>query len=135
MSDVLIQVKKGKNVKITSNFEAAAQQRFTVSRQIGLNPNFVVLDVLNGGEGRTYEFYNENTVYRIYCDAYWPHKSQDGWKPSRVSSTTSHDGNVTTIKCEDYWSTDNDWNDLIVVVTLEDDPNFKDENQPQGNPA
>lgn len=109
-----IQVQKGTKVSITSTVNAAARQRFSVYRQIGNNPDFVLLDTISGGGSVQYSAWNVNAVYDILCEGWWDYKHPTKWERSREQISTSQEGTLTTIGCEDYWSTDNDWNDLVV---------------------
>ena len=113
-----IQVMAGMKVTITSSVEAAARQRFRVFRQVGSDPQYVLLDTISGGGSVVYGAWNVRSVYVIHCEAWWDYAHPTDWMPSREQVSTADAGNTTIIRCEDYWSTDNDWNDLVVRVAL-----------------
>lgn len=114
-----IQVQSGYEVDITSSVEADASQRFRVYRQVGNDPEPILLDTIPGGGRVRYQAWNKNSVYHIFCEGIYPRYWQTlEWKPSREDISTSNRGKTVTIRCEDYWSTDGDWNDLIVTVRL-----------------
>ena len=111
-----IQVMAGKQVTISSSVDAAANQRFRVYRRVGDDPTFVLLDTVSGGGSVEYGAWNAPSTYRIFCEGWWAYAHPVDWMPSREQISSSDGGSITTIRCEDYWSTDGDWNDLVVTV-------------------
>jgi hypothetical protein len=120
-----IQVQNGMKVSISSKVGAAARQRYKVYRQVGANPEFILLDTISGGGGAQYGAWNVNAVYQIVCEGWWDYARPTDWMPSREQISTANGGNTTTIRCEDYWSTDGDWDDLIVTVNLASSDNVQ----------
>jgi len=110
----IINVQERMKISITSTTDAAARQRFSVYQRIGDNQDFVILDTIEGGGGAQYRAWNVATTYNIVCESWWDYKHPTKWERSREQVSTSQEGALTTIRCEDYWSTDNDWNDLVV---------------------
>lgn len=110
-----LRVLPGQSVHITSSREAKANQRYEVLRQVGDDLSWVFLDVTPGGESRHYEPLEKLAMYHIRCSA---SLNPNEWLPSRERVSARKDGNktITKVECEDYWSTDNDWNDMIVIA-------------------
>ncbi|MCS4301821.1 hypothetical protein [Chryseobacterium sp. BIGb0232] len=105
--------------------DASAQQRYKVFRRLYTEiNNWSFLGEYEGGEQSSYQVFNPisvPTIYKIECAGYWNQRPADGWKPSKARVRYYHnpDNIVIKVECEDYWSTDGDWDDLIVQFIVD----------------
>lgn len=110
-----IAVPAGHRVLITSTKEANALQRFVVWRQALPDPTLIQLDEVWAGGSCDYAPLQTSSFYVISCQSAY---SGQPWQQSREIVSFKDDFRTAVIKCEDYFSTDNDWNDLVVTVTM-----------------
>jgi hypothetical protein len=114
----VIAVPAGRSVKITSSKNSSGQQCFEVWRY--LTPFGWQREDPNpeAGEERSYFAFSETSYYRIAIWANWPPEAQNNWKPSRMRRKYENGGRTIIFESEDFWSTDNDWNDCIVYFNM-----------------
>lgn len=115
MSEVDVEIPAGLGVQVTSSTNAGAKQRYQVWRTTD-RVHWYLLDTISGGGAKQYPAFNVTTVYRIHIEAWYDKAHPTQWMPSSTRRSTINSGRTTMIESEDYWSTDNDWNDCIVYV-------------------
>lgn len=112
------QVDSNKKVEIISTIDAAALQRYKVYRKLLNDENWILLDTVNGGQNKFYEALTIPAIYDIVCEGFWEYENPKDWMRSRENISTGDGGKLIVIQCEDYWSTDNDWNDMVVTIKI-----------------
>jgi len=75
-----------------------------------------------GGGNASFEAWDVDSVYRINCESSWPSEGYPGWYPSRERLRGGTAKGITVIECEDHWSTDGDWDDLVVTINVKQSP-------------
>lgn len=108
-------VDKDVRVTITSTVNAAYPQRFIVERESPTQPGFwegMGKKIYAGGESASFVAHSAITTWKITC------QNQNGaWGYSRENLTGVGTKQIV-IYCDDDASGDNDFNDIVVRVTL-----------------
>lgn len=137
-------VDKNVRVSINSSVNAAYKQRFFVERQSTTKPGWwegMGNRVYNGGESVAFFAFSEITIWKITCQN---DNNGKGWRDSierLYGAGTAH----ITLSCNDDNDGDDDFNDIVVQVSLgsgiggslsgivSDDPNVDEKNDKLGD--
>ena len=108
-------VDKNVRVAVTSTVEAANPQRFIIERESPTNPGFwegMGKRIYAGGESASFVAHSAITNWRITC------QNKDGdWRYSRENLVGVGTPQII-IYCDDDYTGDNDFNDIVVRVNL-----------------